>query len=242
MREICAATTVNLEAFVHGALCVSYSGQCYASQACFGRNANRGACAQFCRLPFDLVDANNEIIKARQHLLSLKDMNRSNSLEEMMDAGISSFKIEGRLKDETYVKNVTAHYRKAIDAILANRPEAYVRSSQGKSAIAFTPMPAKSFNRGFTDYILYDRQAIHNFATPKAMGEPLGYVKRLKQRSFILDTAHELPAGDGLCYLALDGSLQGMRINRVEGKEIFLHQTPLPSLGAEIFRNTDYAF
>ena len=158
-------TPVPLEAFVHGALCVSYSGQCYASQACFGRSANRGECAQFCRLPFDLVDADGRVIVKNRHLLSLKDMNRSAHLEAMMDAGVRSFKIEGRLKDVTYVKNVTACYRQAIDAILARRPE-YERASLGVSTYTFEPQLDKSFNRGFTDYFITgQRSEVYSFAT-----------------------------------------------------------------------------
>ena len=177
-----AAPDMPLEVFVHGALCVSYSGRCYASEYCFGRSANRGECAQFCRLPFDLVDEEGHLVNVpdghseghplrQRHLLSLRDMNRSAYLEELMDAGASSFKIEGRLKDVAYVKNITAYYRQRIDAILQRRPADYCRSSYGRSTITFTPDPAKSFNRGFTDYFLHGRTtdlACH--ATPKSIG------------------------------------------------------------------------
>ena len=151
-----AVPTVQLEAFVHGALCVSLSGRCYASQSCFGRSANRGECAQFCRLPFTLEDGEGHVLSAGKHLLSLRDMNRSQHLEEMMDAGVSSFKIEGRLKDVSYVKNITAYYRRQIDAILRRRTE-YVRSSRGTNRFSFTPDPERSFSRGFTDYFLHGR-------------------------------------------------------------------------------------
>ena len=144
-----------LEVFVHGALCVSYSGQCYVSQACYGRSANRGECAQFCRLGFDLVDSEGKVIAKNKHLLSLKDMNQSENLEALLDAGASSLKIEGRLKDVSYVKNVTAYYRQKLDAILKRRKE-YVRASSGRVKLAFTPQLDKSFSRGFTDYFVHD--------------------------------------------------------------------------------------
>ena len=145
-----------LEIFVHGALCVSYSGQCYVSEHCFGRSANRGACAQFCRLAFDMVDADGKTIMQNKHLLSLKDLNQSEELEKLLDAGASSFKIEGRLKDVAYVKNVTAYYRKRLDEIFKRRRE-YIRASSGTVKLAFTPQLDKSFTRGFTNYFLFER-------------------------------------------------------------------------------------
>ena len=237
------ACPVPLEAFVHGALCVSYSGQCYASQACFGRSANRGECAQFCRLPFDLVDADGRIIERGRHLLSLKDMNRSNHLEAMMDAGVRSFKIEGRLKDVTYVKNVTAHYRQAIDTILARRPE-YVRASQGVSTYTFTPQLDKSFNRGFTDYFLTgERSEVYSFATPKAMGEPLGRAKEVGRGYLTIATDKALHNGDGLCFIDTRGQLQGFRVNRVEGSRLYPKEMPHGlSAGVLLYRNYDQEF
>ena len=185
IRAIHAAVpAMPLEAFVHGALCVSYSGRCYASEYCFGRSANRGECAQFCRLPFDLLDEEGHVLQKQRHLLSLRDMNRSADLEALMDAGVSSFKIEGRLKDVSYVKNITAYYRQRIDAILARRAADYCRSSFGHSTITFTPDPAKSFNRGFTTYFLHGRTtdlACH--ATPKSLGEPVGTIKDIARNS-----------------------------------------------------------
>ena len=152
IHEACPDTP--LEVFVHGALCVSYSGQCYVSQACFGRSANRGECAQFCRLPFSLVDAEGKMIAKDKHLLSLKDLNQSEELEALLDAGASSLKIEGRLKDVSYVKNVTAAYRQKLDAIFARRKE-YTRASSGKCRFDFKPQLDKSFSRGFTHYFLH---------------------------------------------------------------------------------------
>ena len=237
------ACPVPLEAFVHGALCVSYSGQCYASQACFGRSANRGECAQFCRLPFDLVDADGRIIERGRHLLSLKDMNRSAHLEAMMDAGVRSFKIEGRLKDVSYVKNVTAYYRGAIDAILARRPE-YGRASQGVSTYTFTPQLDKSFNRGFTDYFITgERSEVYSFATPKAMGEPVGHVKEVGRGYIAVSSVHTFHNGDGLCFIDEQGQLQGFRVNRVEGTRLYPKDMPRTlRVRTPLFRNFDQEF
>ena len=243
IAKIHSACPVPLEAFVHGALCVSYSGQCYASQACFGRSANRGECAQFCRLPFTLEDADGRIIERDRHLLSLKDMNRSAHLEAMMDAGVRSFKIEGRLKDVTYVKNITAYYRQAIDKILARRPE-YRRASQGVSTYTFTPQPDKSFNRGFTDYYITGRRTdVTSFATPKSVGEPIGHVKEVGRGFITVSSAKALHNGDGLCYIDERGLLQGFRVNRVEGTRLFLKDMPR-TLRARtpLFRNYDQEF
>ena len=172
-----ACPDVPLEVFVHGALCVSYSGQCYVSQACFGRSANRGECAQFCRLPFSLVDADGKTIVRDKHLLSLKDMNQSDLLEQLLDAGATSLKIEGRLKDVGYVKNVTAAYRQKLDAIFARRRE-YVRASSGISRFHFRPQLNKSFNRGFTHYFLEGRtEDIGSPDSPKSLGEEMGTLK-----------------------------------------------------------------
>ena len=243
IAKIHRACPVPLEAFVHGALCVSYSGQCYASQACFGRSANRGECAQFCRLPFTLEDADGRIIERDRHLLSLKDMNRSAHLEAMMDAGVRSFKIEGRLKDVTYVKNITAYYRQAIDKILVRRPE-YRRASQGVSTYTFTPQPDKSFNRGFTDYYITGRRTdVTSFATPKSVGEPIGHVKEVGRGFITVSSAKALHNGDGLCYIDERGLLQGFRVNRVEGTRLFLKDMPR-TLRARtpLFRNYDQEF
>ena len=244
-----------LEAFVHGALCVSYSGQCYASQHCFGRSANRGECAQFCRLAFDLVDARGQAIAHDRHLLSLRDMNRAEHLEQMIDAGVSSFKIEGRLKDVSYVKNITAYYRQRLDAIIGRRPDLR-RTSIGTAAYTFTPDAAKSFNRGFTDYFLHGRTntPIWNFATPKAMGQPLGHVKEVRGGTITVATTAALHNGDGFCYIDPAGRLQGFRANRAEGNRILATsagQEPagkpslaLPGLlkGTLLYRNMDADF
>ena len=241
-----ACPDVELECFVHGALCVSYSGQCYASQYCFGRSANRGECAQFCRLKFDLVDSDDIVIAKGKHLLSLRDMNRMDSLEELMDAGVCSFKIEGRLKETSYVKNVTAAYSDAVNKILERRQE-YRRASSGHSSVMFTPDVNKSFNRGFTDYFLHGRSAdIWSPDTPKSIGELMGQV-RIVGRGFITITGNKtFHNGDGLCYIDHDGELKGFRVNRVENGRIFLYleSGDMPSIaaGTDVYRNFDQEF
>lgn len=236
-----AVPETELEVFVHGALCVSYSGQCYASQHCFDRSANRGACAQFCRLSFDMVDAEGEVIAKGKHLLSLKDMNRSGDVEQMLDAGVTSFKIEGRLKDISYVKNITAYYRKKLDEVFARRPE-YVRASYGSCFPQFTPSPEKSFSRGFTDYMLHgDKEGMTSFDTPKSKGEYMGRVKFVS-RNFFTFTGKEFNNGDGACFIASDGRLKGFHINRVEGNRIFPQTMPQVESGDELYRNYDCDF
>ena len=234
---------VALEVFVHGALCVSFSGQCYASQACFGRSANRGECAQFCRLPFHLIDADGKEIIHEKHLLSLKDMNQLDMLEQLMDAGVSSFKIEGRLKDVGYVKNVTAAYRQRIDEILQRRTE-YRKASSGTCQYTFTPNLSKSFNRGFTHYFLEGRQQdIAQFNTPKAMGEEMGTVKEVRGNQIIVAGVKPFNNGDGLCFLDSEGKLQGFRVNRVEQNRLFLaNRVEGLSPKTVLYRNLDQQF
>ncbi len=241
-----ACPQVELECFVHGALCVSYSGQCYASQYCFGRSANRGECAQFCRLKFDLVDSDSNVIVKGKHLLSLRDMNRMESLEELMDAGVCSFKIEGRLKETSYVKNVTAAYSKALDKVIERRQE-YRRASSGHSEVMFTPNVNKSFNRGFTDYFLYGRQAdIWSPDTPKSRGELMGQVRVVGRGWITVSGTGSFNNGDGLCYIGQDGELKGYRVNRVENGRIFLYleNGDMPSIkaGTDVYRNFDQEF
>ena len=241
-----ACPEMELECFVHGALCVSYSGQCYASQYCFGRSANRGECAQFCRLKFDLIDSDDNVIVKGKHLLSLRYMNRMAYLEELMDAGVCSFKIEGRLKETSYVKNVTAAYRQAVDKVLEHRPD-MGRASSGRSTILFSPDVSKSFNRGFTDYFLNGRNAgIWSPDTPKSIGELIGQI-RIAGRGFITITGNKpLHNGDGLCYIGNDGELKGFRVNRVENGRIFLYiesgEMPSIAAGTDIYRNFDQEF
>ena len=232
-----------LEVFVHGALCVSYSGQCYVSQHCFGRSANRGECAQFCRLAFDMVDADGKMMVQNKHLLSLKDLNQSEELEKLLDAGASSFKIEGRLKDMAYVKNVTACYRQKLDAIFKRRKE-YIRASSGSVKLAFKPQLDKSFSRGFTNYFLFERNKdIFSFDTPKSMGEEMGYVKEIRGNYIIVAGVKPFSNGDGICYLDERGKLKGLRINRVENNKLFpAGEMPRIKPRTVLYRNFDQEF
>ena len=237
---------VELECFVHGALCVSYSGQCYASQYCFGRSANRGECAQFCRLKFDLVDSDDNVLIAGKHLLSLKDMNRMAYLEELMDAGVCSFKIEGRLKDVSYVKNVTAAYSQTLESVLKHRKDVF-RASAGHSVTSFTPDVNRSFNRGFTDYFLHGRtDDIYSFNTPKSVGEKIGAIKEVGRGWLIVAGFKAFHNGDGLCFFNREGELEGYRVNRVESGRIilFLESGEMPQIkpGTVVFRNYDQEF
>ena len=229
-----AVPDVTLEAFVHGALCVSYSGRCYASEYCFNRSANRGECAQFCRLPFNLEDANGNTLIKDKYLLSLKDMNRQKYLEQMMDAGVRSFKIEGRLKDIAYVKNVTAAYRQALDDILKRRPE-FARSSYGTSTYAFQPDLSRSFSRGYTDYFLFGRtNDLASPDTPKSRGREVGHVKEVRWKKedgrgcIIVSSTETFNNGDGLCFLDEEGKLQGFRVNRAEGNHLYFNSSFFP--------------
>ena len=246
LREISkiheACPDVPLEIFVHGALCVSYSGQCYVSQACFGRSANRGECAQFCRLPFSLVDAEGRVIVKDKHLLSLKDLNQSDELEALLDAGASSFKIKGRLKDVSYVKNVTAAYRRKLDAIFARRKE-YARASSGSCRYAFNPQLDKSFSRGFTHYYLHGRtKDVFFFFSPKSLGEEMGTIKEARGNYLTVAGLKSFNNGDGVCYIDEQGRLQGFRINRVEGNKLYPQEMPRIKPRTVLYRNFDQEF
>ena len=219
IAAIRAATDCTLEFFVHGALCVAYSGQCYISHAHTGRSANRGDCSQACRLPYQVTDMEGRVVAHDKHVLSMKDNNQSDHLEALVDAGIRSFKIEGRYKDMGYVKNITAHYRTLLDALIERRPE-FARASSGRTTFAFTPDPNQNFNREFTDYFVDGRRAdIGAFDTPKNPGLPIGQVIKLgdawvELQADALDTV--LNNGDGLCYYTLHKELAGLAINRAE--------------------------
>lgn len=233
-----------LEVFVHGALCVSYSGVCYASEYCFGRSANRGACAQFCRMKFDLTDKDGNEIINQAHLLSLKDMCRIDSLEQLADAGVTSFKIEGRLKDINYVRNVTAAYSNQLNEIISRRGSEYERASSGVCDIRFTPNLNKTFNRGFTDYFLNGRtNDLASFYTPKAMGEYVGKVKEIRGNSFNVAGTTSFANGDGLCFINSNNELEGFRINRAEGNRLFPLRMPRGlRKGIALYRNSDQLF
>lgn len=245
IREIHSQVTdVELEVFVHGALCVSYSGLCYASQYCFGRSANRGECAQFCRMKFSLQDAKGREVVRDRYLLSLKDMNRLRHLEELIEAGATSFKIEGRLKDLSYVKDVTAAYSQQLNEIIRRHPDLYCRSSMGDSSYTFTPNLNRTFNRGYTTYFLHGRQPdIASIDTPKAMGAFVGTVKELRHDSFNVAGVASFANGDGLCFFNDDRELVGFRANKVVGNRIFPYRMPNGlKPGVRLYRNNDQEF
>ncbi len=242
IKKISRATTVPLEFFVHGALCVSYSGQCYISEVMTGRSANRGECAQFCRHKFTLKDGQGKVLEEDKYLLSLKDLNLSNHLRTLIDAGISSFKIEGRLKDENYVKNVTAYYRQALDALI-DSDDCLSRSSSGRCSFSFSPDPSRSFNRGQTDYFLTSRRNTPGaIRSPKSTGQKLGRVVRSEARFFTLETREIISNGDGLCFFDPEKGLLGIRVNRAEGKTIYPKDPMVLPAGTVIYRNSDTVF
>lgn len=235
---------VELEAFVHGALCVSYSGACYASQYFFNRSANRGECAQFCRMAFDLKDSDGETLIEDSYLLSLKDMCQLDRLGDLLEAGVCSLKIEGRLKDANYVKNVVATYSEALNAYIAKHTGKYCRSSYGRCTYTFTPALEKTFNRGFTHYFLNGRQKdISSFNTPKAMGEYVGYVKEIRRGSFNVAGTAMFANGDGLCFFNRQKKLEGFRVNRVENNRLYPLTMPKNlEPGMALYRNNDIEF
>lgn len=240
-----AVPDIELEVFVHGALCVSYSGLCYASQHCFGRSANRGECVQFCRMKFDLVDSQDMVLEKDRYLLSLKDMCQIKNLGKLAEAGASSFKIEGRLKDIQYVKNVTAAYSERLNEIIARYPDKYQRASLGHANYTFLPDLNKTFNRGYTTYFANGRQKdIASFDTSKAIGEYVGKVKEIRGNvSFSVAGVSSFSNGDGLCFLNKDRELEGLRVNRVEGNRLYPFKMP-PALcpGTKLYRNNNQSF
>ena len=243
IRTIAEMVPVELEVFVHGALCVSYSGQCYLSRALSGRSANRGECAQYCRLPYTLLDADRRPLIRDKHLLSLKDMNRTDRLETLLDAGATSLKIEGRLKELSYVKNVTAWYRRRLDEIFERRPE-YRAASSGRVELSFEPMPQKSFNRGFTRYFFDGRpdKDMGSPDTPKSLGEPVGRVAQVRGSVLKIQGSGVLHNGDGLCFLNKKGVFEGFRVNRVEDAVVYPFEKLNISSGTLLYRNYDRLF
>ena len=237
----CAAAT--LEFFVHGALCVAFSGQCYISHAHTGRSANRGECSQACRLPYTLEDEAGRIVAHDKHLLSMKDNDQSANLRQLVEAGIRSFKIEGRLKDLSYVKNITAHYRTLLDEFLDASPE-YRRASSGRCSYTFTPRPEKTFNRGATDYFVNERKGdIGAFDTPKFSGELIGEVTRIGPDWFEVTASAPLHNGDGLSYYDGHHELVGLRVNRADGARLFPNEMPDDlAIGTALYRNRDQEF
>lgn len=245
IKEIKQKTQAELEAFIHGALCVSYSGQCYLSHMIGGRSANRGECAQPCRKKYSLMcensDEDGNFIAKNKYLLCLKDFNASKHIKALVEAGVTSFKIEGRLKDVNYVKNVVAYYRKLIDEL------GYKKTSSGQILFDFDPDVNKSFNRGFTDYFLDGkRKDFHNFNTPKSIGEYIGEIKSIGKNYCEINSPFPIPCSlspqDGLCFFTKDEELQGFLVNKVEGSKIYPNKMNNLFVGADIYRNFDSEF
>ena len=241
IRAIRAACGVDLECFVHGAICVGYSGRCFLSRSMSGRSGNRGACSQPCRLAWDLTDGKGRTYIPGKHLLSVRDMNLSQRIGDLLDAGVTSFKIEGRLKDTNYIRNVVAYYRRAVDEALAVRP-GFVRSSVGESVPDFTPDPSKSFTRGESEYFFAGkRPGVASFDTPKAVGEQVGHVAKVSSGSFTLSGEAELAPGDGICFISPRG-VMGTNVNAVEGRRITPNRMDGIVAGAAVYRNSDRLF
>ena len=241
IRDIRSHTQIALECFVHGALCVSYSGQCYLSYAIGRRSGNRGQCAQPCRRKYSLSDKNGKILSAPRHLLCLKDLNLSEYLKELIDAGITSFKIEGRLKDKSYVMNIVSFYRQKLDLILQEMN--LKKGSSGKSVIDFTPDPYKTFNRGYSRYFIRGRhKSLSTWDTPKSLGEKIGRVISAAKDHFSIDSDKNLRAGDGICFFDKNQQLCGTSINKADGSKIYPEKMSGIEKGVVIYRNHDHAF
>ena len=243
IKAIASRCDVPLEVFIHGALCVSYSGQCYLSEAVAQRSANRGACAQLCRLPYDLIDGGGRTIQRQKHLLSLKDLNQSDYIARLLEAGVSSFKIEGRLKDVGYVKNATAYYRQSLDSLIAEHPDRYRRASAGRTSVGFVPNLAEGFNRGASNYFIADRtRGMTQPLTPKAMGYEVATVVRQQDNWVEVNASMRLNNGDGLSYINRQGELVGFRVNRAEGNRIYPLGKQRLERGTVLRRNLNQAW
>ncbi len=234
---------IELEAFIHGALCVSYSGRCYFSEYLSQRSANRGMCMQPCRLPFDLIDSEFRLLEKNRYLLSTKDLNMSGHLHDLVNAGVTSFKIEGRLKDASYVGNITAKYSMELDALVSGSGGKYSRASSGRPVTGYKPDPDKSFNRGFTQYYYFGRKSsVISETGQKSQGEFIGNVKKIENGYFTIDRSHDLKNGEGICWLSRNGELDGVNINSVEDEKIFTFRKLPQSEGIKIYRNENPSF
>ena len=241
IRAIRAATGIELEVFIHGALCVSMSGQCSLSHAVGGRSGNRGQCAQPCRRLYSLHDAAGGRLVQDKHLLSLRDLNLTEQLRELVEAGVTSFKIEGRLKNKAYVMNVVGHYRQKLDALLGE--VGGQRASSGKTTLGFAPDPAKTFNRGYTTHFMHGRGVpVASPDSPKHVGEPLGHVASVRRDSFVLQPAAPLHSGDGISFFGRDQELHGTLVNEIDGTAVFPEKLGGIERGLRVFRNHDHAF
>jgi len=242
IREIHEATDVELEFFVSGALCVSFSGNCYMSIAGGERSANRGSCAQNCRLPYNLTDGTGKTLIANSHLLSIKDLDLSDQLPNLIEAGVTSFKIEGRLKDLVYVKNNVSYLRQKLDAFLENN-EQFTKASSGKTLFNFDPQMDRSFNRGYTDYFVNKRkEKIGSWETPKSKGQYIGKVTDITPKGYFIENADQLNNGDGLYFLNESGEGDGVQINVVLNSLVVPNNYKPIAIGTDIYRNSDAAF
>ncbi len=238
---IAEATSVELEAFAHGAICVGHSGRCYLSRSMSERSGNRGECSQPCRLSYDLCDQAGRKLLENKHLLSVKDLNLSSQIGAMLDAGVSSFKIEGRLKDIGYTKNIVAHYRTLLDEQIASRPH-LERASQGSSQLDFAPNPSKSFTRGESEYLFWGQaRNLASFDSPKSVGQSVGRVGTIRSKRFRLEGSERLHAGDGICFITPEG-MMGTNVNLSDGEWIEPNRMDGITKGTEIFRNFDKHF
>lgn len=242
IKEIHEATDVELEFFVSGALCVSFSGNCYMSIANGERSANRGSCAQNCRLPYNLIDGTGTTLLSSSHLLSIKDLDLSDQLPNLIEAGITSFKIEGRLKDLVYVKNNVSYLRQKLDAFLAENDQ-YVKASSGRTTFNFEPQMDRSFNRGYTDYFVNKRkEKIGSWESPKSKGQYIGKVTEVTPKGYFIENAEELNNGDGLYFVNQNGEGDGVQINVVLNNLVIPNSYKDIPVGTEIYRNSDAAF
>ena len=250
MAELRKETTADLEAFVQGALCVCYSGQCYMSLYLDRQNnktndtprsGNRGSCTQPCRAAYDLINGQGKVLRKNEHLLSLKDFSTAQSIESMIDVGITSFKIEGRLKDISYVKNVTGYYRQLLDSIMARR-EGLKAASSGSTRLFFTPDLERTFNRGFTDYFLNSRKPMASYATQKSLGKMIGTVVSGNGNTLVINSKNSLTAGDGICFFNDEKQIEGFLVNHVNGNRITANKSLNISKGTQLWRNNDFAF
>lgn len=250
MAELRKETTADLEAFVQGALCVCYSGQCYMSLYLDRQNnktndtprsGNRGSCTQPCRAAYDLINGQDKVLRKNEHLLSLKDFSTAQNIESMIDVGITSFKIEGRLKDISYVKNVTGYYRQLLDSIMARR-EGLKPASSGSTRLFFTPDLERTFNRGFTDYFLNSRKPMASYATQKSLGKMIGTVVSGNGNTLVINSKDSLTAGDGICFFNDEKQLEGFLVNHVNGNRIIANKSLNISKGTQLWRNNDFAF
>ena len=242
IKEISQTTDVELEFFVSGALCVSFSGNCYMSIAGGERSANRGSCAQNCRLPYNLIDGSGKTLIANSHLLSIKDLDLSDQLPNLIEAGITSFKIEGRLKDMVYVKNNTSYLRKKLDAFLENNKN-YEKASSGKTHYNFDAEMDRSFNRGYTDYFVNKRKAkIGSWESPKSQGQVIGKLREIKANGYIIENSDKLNNGDGLYFINEHGEPDGMQINVINNNVVVPNSFKPIQPGTMIYRNSDASF